>query len=76
MSDQQEHDLQLHQALKSRQLLQPGSRQRLEALLAVKSGNSSGSEPSSVRGPIERAMANNPQLSRETAERMADEFGF
>ena len=76
MSDQQEHDLQLHQALKSRQLLQPGSRQRLEALLAAKSGNSSASEPSSEQGPIERAMANNPQLSRETAEKMADAFGF
>ena len=76
MSDQQEHDLQLHQALKSRQLLQPGSRQRLEALLAEKSGSSSVSEPSSERGPIERAMANNFQLSRETAEQMADEFGF
>jgi hypothetical protein len=45
-------------------------------LLAEKSGNSSASEPSSGRGPIERAMANNPQLSRETAEQMADEFGF
>jgi hypothetical protein len=76
MSDQQEHDLQLHQALKSRKLLQPGSRQQLEALLAKKSGNSSGSEPSSGQGPIEWALTNYPQLSRETAEQMAAEFGF
>jgi hypothetical protein len=76
MSDQQEHDLQLHQALKSRQLLQPGSRQRLEALLAKKNASSSESKPSSGQGPIEWAMANHPQLSRETAEQMADEFGF
>jgi hypothetical protein len=75
MSDQEEHDYRMCLVRKCK-LLEPGSRERMEALLAKKSGSSSASEPSSDLGPIERAMRNNPQLSRETAERMADEFGF
>ncbi len=76
MSDQEEHDLQLQTAMREGKLLEPGSRQRLEALLAKKEENSSVSAQSSDLGPIERAMRNNPGLTRETAEQMAEEFGF
>jgi hypothetical protein len=75
MSDQEEHDYRMTQVRKNK-LLEPGSRQRLEALLAKKNGSSLASEPTSGLGPIERAMRNNPKLSRETAEQMAKEFGF
>lgn len=76
MSDQQEHDLRMSKVMRKGKLLEPGSRERLEALLAKKSGNSSESEQSSEQGPIEWAMANHPKLTRETAEQMAKEFGF
>jgi hypothetical protein len=76
MSDQQEHDLRMSKVMRENKLLEPGSLERLEALLAKKNGSSSASEPSSGLGPIERAMRNNPKLTRETAERIADEFGF
>ena len=76
MSDQSDHDQQIREALKSGKVLEPGSKQRLEALLAEKSASSSESAPSSGLGPIERAMRNNPRLTRETAEAMAEEFGF
>ena len=76
MSDQEQHDLQIKQAMEKGKLLEPGSRQRLEALLAKKSESSSESEQSSELGPIERAMRNNPALTKETAEKIADAFGF
>lgn len=76
MSDQEEHDRRMSKVMRKGKLLEPGSRERLEALLAKKSGSSSASVPSSDLGPIERAMRNNPKLTRETAERMAKEFGF
>jgi len=76
MSDQEEHDLQLQAAMRKGKLLEPGSRQRLEALLAKKEGSLSASARSSDLGPIERAMRNHPGLTRETAEQMAEEFGF
>ena len=76
MSDQEEHDLQLQKAMRSGQLLEPGSRQRLEALLAKKEAGSLENEPSSGLGPIERAMREHPGLTQEMAEKMADAFGF
>jgi len=75
MSDQEEHDYRMSKVPKGK-LLEPGSRDRLEALLAKKNASSSASEPSFGLGPIERAMRNNPKLTRETAEQMAKEFGF
>ena len=76
MSDQEQQDLQLQEAMRQGKVLEPGSRQRLEALLAKKNESSSESEPSSELGPIERAMRNHPGLTREEAEKIADAFGF
>jgi len=76
MNDQEQHDLQLQAAMRNGKLLEPGSGQRLEALLAKKETSSSENEPSSELGPIERAMREHPGLTREMAEKMADAFGF
>lgn len=72
MDAQQMHD----EEMTKRPSIEPSSKGRLEALLAAKSVNSSKKGPSSGLGPIERAMRNNPTLTRETAEKMADAFGF
>ena len=72
MNDQQLHDLKMT----SRKTLEPGSRQQIERLLAKKNESSLESGRSSEFGPIERAMRNHPGLTRETAEQMADAFGF
>jgi hypothetical protein len=53
-----------------------GSRKTLEALLQKKGVSSSSLSPSEGQGIIARAMAENPGLSRETAEQMAEDFGF
>ena len=74
MDAQQLHDQEM--LAKPDKLLEPGSRQRLEALLAKKSASSSASVQSSGLGPIERAMRNHPGLTREDALQMAEEFGF
>lgn len=74
MDAQQLHDQEM--LAKPDKLLEPGSRQRLEALLVKKSGNSSASEQSSELGPIEWALKNHPGLTREKAEKMAEAFGF
>lgn len=76
MSDQEEHGRRLSKALRSGNLLEPGSKDRLRALLAKKSSSSSESAPSSGLGPIERAMRDHPRLTREKAEEMANDFGF
>ncbi len=76
MNDQEQHDLQLQAAMRNGKLLEPGSRQQLESLLAKKNESSLESGQSSESGPIERAMRNHPGLTRETAEQMADAFGF
>jgi hypothetical protein len=76
MSDQDEHGRRLRKAMSKGSLLEPGSKQRLEGLLAKKSKKSSAKKPSSELGPIERAMRDNPALTRETAEKMAEAFGF
>lgn len=72
MDAQQMHD----EEMSKRPSVDPASKGRLEALLAAKSASSSNKGPSSELGPIERAMRNNPTLTRETAEKMADESGF
>ena len=74
MDAQQLHDQEM--LAKPDKLLEPGSRQRLEALLAKKSNGSSASAPSSGLGPIERAMRDHPGLTREEAEKMSEAFGF
>ena len=72
MDAQQMHD----EEMSKRPEIEPSSKGRLEALLAKKSGSSSSKEPSPELGPIEWAMKNHPGLTRETAEKMAEEFGF
>jgi len=69
MDAQQQHD----KAMEKLELNFKGSRTRLEALLKKKSQASS---DQSQLDPIARAMADNPQLTRESAEEMASEFGF
>ena len=73
MDDQEMHDLQM---AKVPAKLQPGSKRRLEALLAKKGSSSSASEPYSGIDPIEQAMRNHPGLTREEAMEMAEKFGF
>jgi hypothetical protein len=72
MDAQEMHDLEMSQ----RAQVSPESKGRLQALLAKKSGTSSPAKRSSVPGPIESAMMNNPGLTRELAEAMAREAGF
>lgn len=77
MDAQEEHDYLMSQRMKDgKPILEQGSRGRLEKLLAKKEGVSTAITPHFGLGPIERAMRNNPELTRETAERMAEEFGF
>lgn len=73
MDEQAAHDREM---AKRKMKLEPGSRQRLEALLAKKSAASSKPERSSASDPIANAMKWNPGLTRETAEEMAAEYGF
>jgi|APSaa5957512622_1039677.scaffolds.fasta_scaffold93069_2 hypothetical protein len=54
----------------------PGSRKRLEALLKEKSGSSEEQSQPEQLDPIESAMRNNPGLTREKAEEMAEDLGF
>lgn len=72
MDAQQMHDLEMAKF----QEPAPGSKDRLEALLAKKSASSSAPEQSSVLDPIEMAMREHPGLTREKAEQMAKAFGF
>lgn len=73
MDEQQEHDLKMAQQPTE---LEPGSHQRLKALLARKSAISGRSTQSTAFDPIAQAMAQNPGLTRETAEEMARCLGF
>ena len=77
MDAQEEHDYVMSERMKGgKSVLEKGSRQRLESLLAKKSGVSPAKDTTFGLGPIERAMRDHPGLTRETAEKMAEEFGF
>jgi len=75
---QQQHD----RAMAKRGKVSPSSRGRLEALLKAKGdtssnpGQSNQPEQTGPIDPIVSAMASNPGLTRETAERMANDLGF
>ena len=73
MDEQAAHDREM---AKRKMKLEPGSRQRLEALLAKKSATSSKPEQLLGFDPIASAMKEHPGLTRETAEEMAAEYGF
>jgi hypothetical protein len=75
MDAQQQHDEAMVARSLARKRMQ-GSRKTLEALLQKKGVSSSSLSQSEGQGVIERAMAENPGLSRETAEQMAEDFGF
>ena len=72
VDDQEMHDLQMAKQAK----VSPDSKKRLEALLKRKSAASSEASQSGESDPIARAMAQNPGLTREKAEAMAEAFGF
>jgi hypothetical protein len=74
MDAQQQHDEAM--AARRTDLQLRGSRRRLEDLLQRKGVSSSSLSQSEGQGIIARAMAENPGLSRETAEQMAEDFGF
>ena len=76
MTDQEIQDQQIKEAMESGQVVEPGSKELLQALLKEKSENSSNQEPSFGLGPIARAMKNHPGLTEEEALEMAEEFGF
>ncbi len=75
MDAQEMHDLEMEQRAQKRKL-EAGSKSRLKALLREKSGSSSEPEPNSGSDPIEMALLNNPGLTREKAEEMAEKLGF
>ena len=76
MTDQEIQDQQIKEAMESGQVVEPGSKELLQALLKKKSENSSKKEPSSDRGPLAWAVENYPGLTEEEALEMAEEFGF
>ena len=77
MDAQEEHDYLMSQRMKDgKSILEKGSRERLEGLLAKKDASLPDRRMRSEEGPIEWALKNYPSLTRETAERMAEEFGF
>jgi len=71
MDAQEQHD----EALKDWKP-KAGSRKRLGALLKKKSEDSKKVSQPEQLDPIASAMRNNPGLTREKAEEMAEEFGF
>ena len=77
MDAQEEHDYLMSQRMKDgKPILEKGSRERLEKLLAKKGATSSDRRQASELGPIEWALKNHPGLTREKAEEMAEAFGF
>ncbi len=80
MDAQQQHDLEMSEKLdrliKQSPEEKAASKQRLEALLAQKSATSSSGPQSTEFDPIELAMRNHPGLTREKAEKMAEDLGF
>lgn len=75
MDAQQQHDEAMVTRSLARKRMQD-SRRTLEDLLQRKGVSSSSLSQSEGQGIIARAMAENPGLSRETAEQMAEDFGF
>lgn len=73
MDDQEMHDLEM---AKRPSTVSPGSRQRLEALLAEKGRSSSTGEPYYGIDPIEQAIRDNPGLTREMAMETAEKLGL
>lgn len=74
MDAQQQHD----DALAKRKPMTPAMAAELKQHLRAASGAASSAPPtqSTTFDPIANAMERNPGLTRETAEQMADEFGF
>ena len=81
MDDQQRHDQKLHKVMQDFKkrgipIVEPDSREKLEALLEKKSIDSKSKEQSYELGPIAQAMRNHPGLTAEKAIEMAEAFGF
>lgn len=73
MDAQQMHDLRMQEQGKPDQ---SASKAKLKALLRDKNGSSLEPSRSTALDPIAQAMANNPSLTREKAEQMAEDLGF
>lgn len=71
MDAQQMHD----EAVKGRKL-SPGSRERLEDLLAKKSAASSGQGQSKPSDPLGAMLRDNPSLTKEKALQLIEDSGF
>ncbi len=79
MDAQEQHDHEMPQRRKKnggKLQTQPGSKARLESLLAAKSKGSSAPGQSFLLDPIEQALRNHPGLTRLEAEKMASDLGF
>ena len=72
MDAQRKHD----KAMASRAPGEPGSKQRVEALLKKKKSASSPRRQPTAFDPLASAVSQNPGLTREEAEEMARAFGF
>jgi hypothetical protein len=72
MSPQEEHDLQMQDALEP----QEGSKARLEALLKAKSGSSEAMSQSAPSDAVAAQMQRHRGLTAEKAVEMAEAFGF
>jgi len=71
LSAQQEHDL----AMDTCKPVE-GNREAFKALMKLRKEHSSQEMSSTNFDPIEVAIRNNPRLTREKAEKMAEAFGF